>query len=112
MWWFKIRPSVRRFAEMMEMRLRMYDEERGKLGWLYPKIAHPAWLMGRADEELLKVQHALDKRAPGHNWRTEVITESLDVANFMMMLADVMIVRSSYERSNPYGDCRNCKEQL
>jgi hypothetical protein len=111
MWWFKIRKSVRRFAEMMEMRLRMYDAEKGKQGWLSPnertqpnlygtRMAHPAWLMSCMDEELVELHNKWDERHTpnySHMWRKEVIAEALDVANYAMMLVDVMVVRGSYE---------------
>lgn len=94
MWWFGIRKPVRRFAELMELRLRIYDKERGRQGWLHPML-HPAYIMSRADEELIEVQDALDR----HATREDVVAECADVANFMMMMADVQLVRSSYERA-------------
>lgn len=107
MWWFKIRPSVRRFAEMMEMRLRMYDAEKGKRGWLHPQMMHPAWLMSCMDEELVELHNKWDERHTpkySHMWRKEVIAEALDVANYAMMLVDIMVVRGSYERAASSGD--------
>jgi len=100
MWWFKIRKSVRWFAEMMEMRLRMYDADKGNRGWLYPKIAHPAWLMSCMDEELVELHNAWDSRQGGNAmWREDAVVECLDIANYAMMFTDIMLVRGSYERT-------------
>lgn len=77
----ELRPEVRAFAELMEMRLRENDH---KNGW---KDEDPCWLLGEARRNLLAVSiqvHGWDKDRP-----PQTATHSADVANFLMMISDV-----------------------
>ena len=74
------RPEVRAFAIAMEQKLRKYDH-RG--GWT---DLRPGWLRRRVDEELDELDEAVRGGSP-----IAVIDECADVANFLMMLADVSV---------------------
>jgi len=92
-----LRPEVLEFAKIMERKLRENNE---KGGW---KTCSTWWLLGRAHEELVELRNALDswmaKRdfCSGDRIRrlaADVIEEAADVANFVMMIADVVKERS------------------
>jgi hypothetical protein len=72
------REPVKWFAEEMEKTLRAND---GKGGWSRTSIYY---LLNRARQELSELEQAVSKGAPV----SEIIRESSDVANFMMMIAD------------------------
>lgn len=78
-----IREPLQHFAEQMEGRLVAKDENRGPRGWL---DYHPLWLLLRAEEELKELKEELMR--PSSLQR--VVQEAADVANFCMMIADVM----------------------
>ena len=73
----KLRKEVRLFAEAMERRLQANDH---KPGW---KGEAPDALLDRVDDELLELHMAV---AAG---RGAILLEAADVANFLMMVADV-----------------------
>ena len=77
----KLRPEVRRFAEQMELKLRENDH---KGGWL---DEHIYWLIQRiGDEHKELIEAVLFKTDDVH----AIIKECADVANFAMMVADVV----------------------
>jgi len=85
----ELRDSVRRFAEEMEFQLRRHDD-RG--GWEDGQC-EPKWLLSRLKEEVIELSKAMSNP----NGRvTNVAHESADIANFAMMIADV--VRIDFEK--------------
>ena len=77
----KLRPEVRRFAEQMELKLRENDH---KGGW---NDCHIYWLVQRiGDEQKELIDAVLFKTDDVH----AIIRECADVANFAMMVADVV----------------------
>lgn len=79
----KLRPAVRRFAEAMEMILRENDH---KNGW--ENMDHYE-LLGRIDDERDELLRAVDKHIDGRSRNiTGILKESVDVANFAMMIYD------------------------
>ena len=75
-WNIKLRPRVRRFAGLMEQRLRIHDSDRGKRGW---RDDNDGDLIMRIEDELGELKTAPTNCIP---------TEAADVANFAMMVAD------------------------
>lgn len=82
----ELRPEVQAFAEAMELKLRQNDH---KGGW---KDMSPAKLFIRAAEELKEADEVVSlylfdgrKTTPA----AVVLDELVDVANFLMMTADV-----------------------
>lgn len=73
-----LRPSVLRFARLMEEALRMNDH---KGGWGKETVRD---LMRRMREETTELQIACGEDRP---WE-EVQSEAADVANFAMMIAE------------------------
>ena len=91
-----MRREVKWFAEKMEEILSRHDRERGNDGW---KGEDVVWVLGRIEEETKELGRALKKAgftdveyAPNltFNERAIIIKESVDVANFCMMLADII----------------------
>lgn len=72
------------FADAMEAQLAANDH---KGGW---RGISPAWLLTRLVQELGELRRAVTKYElyPGH--RAAVVREAADVANFAMMIADVV----------------------
>jgi hypothetical protein len=79
-----LRPAVQRFAEEMEKRLAVHDDDRGADGW---KGEDTWWLLDRAKEELTELERSMGHSPSPRKYR-EVIREAADVANFCMMIAD------------------------
>lgn len=87
-----VRPEVVAFAIAMEEKLRKHDD-RG--GW---DDCHVSYLCDRAMEELQELHVALEPfiaegggygyPAP-YNVRESILDETVDVANFCMMIADL-----------------------
>ena len=77
----KLRPEVRRFAEQMEKVLRENDH---KGGW---HNEHVYWLTQRLGDEHQELIHALIDH-PDDIYA--IVKECADVANFAMMVADVV----------------------
>lgn len=73
-----LRPEVLRFAMAMEKELRQNDH---KGGW--KSMGNPGLLV-RLHEEMEELRCVLDNDRPAR----EILSESADVANFAMMLAD------------------------
>ena len=57
-------------------------------GWLHDD---PLALLHRVMEEVVELQHAIDRGAPS----TEIIEEAADVANMAMMVADAYCYRAN-----------------
>jgi len=94
----KLRPSVKKFAELMEMKLRKYDEERGEEGWLGEDFSFEECI-SRIHDEIMEYEEALESEDLGescpHCGNTETIRdpyyegmecEAVDIGNFAMML--------------------------
>lgn len=76
----ELRPEVQWFAEQMELTLRRNDH---KGGW---KDCDIDWLMERLEEEAKELFYSL--QTP--NSKESIISEATDVANFAMMIADII----------------------
>lgn len=78
-----MRPEVQRFAAAMERVLSMHDATRGPQGW---QGCTPEWLLMRLKQEVCELEWVLttDPRMP------DVQRECADVANFAMMIYDVI----------------------
>lgn len=74
----KIRDSVMRFAEQMEIKLQENDH---KGGW---QQCEDDYLIGRLQQETYELYLAMNHKEP-----LEVRREAADVANFAMMIADI-----------------------
>ena len=73
-----LRPVVARFAVWMEAKLRMNDHKGGWGGATHDELFH------RAIEELHELLTALNDNADAET----IAKETIDVANFMLMIAD------------------------
>lgn len=84
-----LRPVVQRFAELMERQLRWHDEKYRGESW--HGETDPAGLFYHAAEELGDLAKELRNRGDGTNYsRTPLLAkEAADVANMVMMIADV-----------------------
>ncbi len=101
----RLRPEVLAFAHLMETKLREHDED-NRRGWNDPSIGdeerddHLRWLWDRLSEEANEVDDALreyigedddDDEDRRHADQAEhAAWEAVDVANFAMMIADVL----------------------
>jgi hypothetical protein len=72
-----LRPSVLRFAQQMEKKLRAHDD---KGGWDKCSVI---WLEKRMKEELHELEGAMLAGAPD-----DIDDEAADVANFLMMISE------------------------
>jgi NTP pyrophosphatase (non-canonical NTP hydrolase) len=77
-----LRPEVLAFAKLMEEKLRKHDLDRGRQGW---KDDDPRHLLKCLEKEHDELQDAL---VGGKN--DSIAGECADVANFAMMIADVV----------------------
>lgn len=73
-----VRPEVARFAQLMEMKLSMHDEERGD-SW---QKENTDFFMVRIEEEYAELLEAV---ITGNMKKIQY--EAADVANFLMMLS-------------------------
>jgi len=111
----KLRPEVQWFAEQMERRLRAKDAKRGGNSW---KSSTSGPLLDAMLEETEKLKDILisrlteeikrtgSRRGPvplnlSEQDRREVIRESADVANYAMMVADVIRCPKAQEKARP-----------
>lgn len=78
----ELRPEVLEFARVMEARLRVHDEKRGRYGW---RGSTKGWLLGRLREEYDEFRAAIENGNVAH-----VLHEAADVANFAWFLWDVL----------------------
>lgn len=76
----KMRPSVQRFAEAMERKLRKHDADRGSDGWIDDD---PHDLLERVHDEYMECAFALNR-----NGYRKAHKEAVDIANFAMMVFD------------------------
>jgi NTP pyrophosphatase (non-canonical NTP hydrolase) len=80
-----LRPAVRAFAELMEQVLRDNDH---KGGWEDEAASR---LLDRLTQEVTEVREVLRRHdLPGPEWQRRVAREAADVANYAMMIADVI----------------------
>lgn len=80
----RARPAIQFLAAFQELAFKNHDLDRGEEGW---KDDDPKALFQRLVEESEELLKELDKKRP-HTGR--VTKECADVANFAVMIADVM----------------------
>ncbi len=91
-----MRHAVRWFADQMEQTMRHHDDSRGSLGWRGETLSYLGERLREEVEELKEAcNHTLGPDYPESVQR--VIRESVDVANFAMMIADVTRMRAERE---------------
>ena len=87
-----LRPEVQWFAGIMESKLQQAD------GW---KDENALWLFERLVQEVFELHEALIKTTYSEE---DVIKECADVANFAMMIADIIVaakeVKNELRRQN------------
>ena len=76
----EIRPQIRRFAHMMEMKFRMHDAERGNPYGNSSK----AFLIERLLDEMNEFMKCIEEDKPLSEWERE----AGDVGNFLSMLVE------------------------
>lgn len=79
----RLRPSLRKFAVAMELRLRANDHTKAARGW---KACSDEYLLRRLSEEYEEL--LLELRGLSRCNPKRVCDEAADVANFAMMIAD------------------------
>jgi NTP pyrophosphatase (non-canonical NTP hydrolase) len=92
--WRSLRPEVQAFALVMEERLKANNH---KGGW---KQCDGSWLLSRAFLECIELEDAV------RNGEGDVLQEAADVANILMMIADVcgVLKRETIIKSKPILD--------
>jgi len=75
----KLRSAVKKFAELMETKLRAHDHDYGPSGWT---DADPVYLLKRISQELEELAAAMIHQRG-------VKKECADIANFAMMIASL-----------------------
>ena len=95
-----LRLEVLRFAKLMEGKLRKHDEDRGQQGWVNDEPESLAdrigtYTLGGDASELCELFNAIERWRVGPAHLNEkqvkaVAEEAADVANFAMMVADVV----------------------
>lgn len=83
------RAEVQALAVAMEQKLQEHDDDRGERGWSGDA---PELLLARAQQELAELQRAVHRwrGAPwADHFKARVLSEAADVANMVMMVADV-----------------------
>jgi len=83
-----VRSEVQKFAIEMERRLKANDH---KPGW---KNDDPEDLWTRCDQELMELREAVQERRLGRSHKP-ILEEAVDVANMLMMVADVCDIEDS-----------------
>lgn len=78
----KLRPEVAKFARLMEAKLKENDH---KGGWKHCDVGWLLMRLGEEFDELIKALYPKEERIPN-----VVASEAADVANFAMMIADVV----------------------
>lgn len=91
-----VRPEIARFAELMEVKMAQNDH---KPPWRGESIRR---LLDQLFDEFLELQHAVDEFEVFTREAEPVIEEAVDVANFAMMIADVVTQRNR-ERAGEGG---------
>jgi NTP pyrophosphatase (non-canonical NTP hydrolase) len=92
-----VRPAIQFLAAFQELAFKTHDIDRGEEGWKYDE---PIALFNRLIEEAKELSEELDKKRP-HTGR--VIKECADVANFAVMIADVMQRRYLARAEEEFG---------
>lgn len=77
------REQVEWFAEQMESKLQENDS---KGGW---DNCNLYWLVSRIYDEVKELTRAIDVNLDFGDNQKDIISESADVANFVMMIADI-----------------------
>lgn len=120
--WNDLRPEVQQFALLMEEKLRLHDETKGKTAW---KQDEASSLLSRVEEEASEMSEAIEDLEAAWAWNDDedpeepdmellisnFVWEAVDVANMAMMAADVLgflkpsapIVHSFVERCSEPG---------
>lgn len=90
----KLRPSVQKFAEQMEAKLREHDTDKGRTGWRDEDVDY---LAQRLVEEARELAEAIGGRCKAcshpiftYSTAEEAIQEAVDVANMAMMVAEIL----------------------
>lgn len=97
----KLRESVQWFAQEMERKLRTHDKDRGSRGWIEE---HPADMFLKLEAEVNELREYLPDAlsrstvtVPCPDFADldlveakSVLRETVDVANFAMMIADIL----------------------
>ena len=91
-----VRQAVLWFARMMEDKLAEHDDSPGwedcDPAWLFKRLTEEAAEL-RAEVNLLEVFHTHSDDGASDEQRLRVASEAVDVANFAMMIADVVHLR-------------------
>ncbi len=91
-----MRQEVKWFAEKMEEILLRHDKEKGSDGW---KGEDVIWILDRIKDETAELKTSLKKTGfydvlyvPNITFveRANIIKEAVDIANFCMMIADIV----------------------
>lgn len=89
----ELRPQVQAFAEMMEARLRQFDQQRGPQSWREGtdrERSDRRWeLLERAQNNIDDLQHAIATLAIFGGNSVAVLESGVDAANFLMMALDL-----------------------
>lgn len=90
-----MRDIVEAFSQEMENKLKQYDESKGESGWLDT---------GTFRQHAKRMQKTLDKlgKAIDQNDMQAIIRESVDAANYSMMLWDLANL-TVYEDKEPFS---------
>lgn len=81
--YFELRPELKTFAEVMEIYLRLNDPNGG---W---KDESLEYLFNRLEDEVSEMRTALSNP----DFPEGIQTECVDIANFAMMIFDVLSIR-------------------
>lgn len=79
----RIRESVMKFAEQMELTLQKYDKKKGKDGWIGDSLFELALRVNQEALELIALCYPESGATDD-----ELIDKAADVANMAMMVAD------------------------
>lgn len=94
-----VRPAVQRFARSMEEVLKKNDH---KIGW---HQCTPDFLLASLKKEVVELEEALSNNSclncktncrQAQEVADRILNESVDVANFAMMLADNAVLRNGF----------------
>ena len=82
-----MRQEVKWFAERMELTLALHDEKKGSDGW---KDADITWLFELLEKEVRELGIKVNQYDHEYLQSVGVMKECFDVANFAMMIADMV----------------------
>ena len=87
----KVRNTVRQFAEEMEKGLADHDGDRGERGWIDEGPTALFYSLEDEVEELREALNAVDWGEPANSYDQDAVRkECADIANFAMMIVDVV----------------------